>query len=307
MGSRPLLSSSPPGSPGGWSTGASVAVGCTRCIVACTRSGIGRTRATRTGWPPCSRAGRAPCSLTVRRLPHTGFGRAPPRGSTSPHRVGAAGSAGGFASMPPSSPRSTRPSSVGSRSRRCPGRSSTSAWSSRRARSSTRSTVRNRAESSISAPCGRWSGACPPITAARRGCGRSSAIRLHAVDARTRGSAERRFLRVCRRYGVPMPRVNEWIALPIAPGGLEVDFSWPDRRLIVEIDEPLTHDTHRARRNDPARDRALTAAGWRPMRFPDHELELRPAGVAAEVLAAIDVSGAPLYPRPPLWRRRSSP
>ena len=148
------------------------------------------------------------------------------------------------------------------------------------------------------------------MPANHRGAARVRAIvgdPLHAVVARTRGSAERRFLRICRRYGVPMPRVNEWVALPIAPGGLEVDFSWPDQRLIVEIDEPLTHDTHRARRNDPARDRALTAAGWRPMRFPDHELELRPAGVAAEVLEAIDVSGAPLYPRPSPWRRRSSP
>ena len=112
---------------------------------------------------------------------------------------------------------------------------------------------------------------------------------LHDLDARTRGRAERRFLRICWRYDIPEPEVNLWIPLPIAAGGLEVDFCWPDRRLVVEVDEDRTHGTRRARRNDPARDRALVAAGWRPIRFPEDELERRPAEVAADVTAALRV------------------
>ena len=132
------------------------------------------------------------------------------------------------------------------------------------------------------------------MPANHRGAARVRAIvgaPLHDLDARTRGRAERQFLRICRRYSVPTPEVNRWIALPIASGGLEVDFCWPHARLVVEVDEERTRHTHRASRNDPARDRALVAAGWRPIRLPEIELERRPADVAADIRAAIGAAG----------------
>lgn len=108
----------------------------------------------------------------------------------------------------------------------------------------------------------------------------------HDLDARTRGRNERRFLRICRRHDIPRPSVNEWIALPIASGGLEVDFHWPERRLVVEIDEWGTHGTTRAFRNDRARDRALGDAGLRVIRFTEAELA-DDAAVAASLIRAL--------------------
>ncbi len=108
----------------------------------------------------------------------------------------------------------------------------------------------------------------------------------HELDARTRSPWERRFLAICRAYGIPEPRVNRWIALENAAGGAEVDFSWPDRRLVVEVDENASHRTIRARRNDCERDLALRRAGWRVLRVGEDEFP-RPATIAASVHAAL--------------------
>jgi predicted transcriptional regulator of viral defense system len=126
----------------------------------------------------------------------------------------------------------------------------------------------------------------------------------HDLDARTRSRWELRFLEICRAHEIPMPRVNEWIALDIAAGGLEVDFSWPDRRLVVEVDEEAGHTTTRSRKNDPLRDAALRAAGWRVLRVAEQQFEDPPL-IAASVLRAVAQSFH--YPRPSPWRRRSSP
>jgi hypothetical protein len=124
----------------------------------------------------------------------------------------------------------------------------------------------------------------------------------HELVARARGRRERRFLALCQTHAIPPPRVNEWIALPIAAGGLEVDFYWPDARLVVEIDEWRSHGTARAFRNDRARDRALGDAGVRVLRFAERELDDGPP-VAAAVLRALASGRArsPTAPRP-AWR-----
>lgn len=108
----------------------------------------------------------------------------------------------------------------------------------------------------------------------------------HALEARTRGRKERRFLAICREHGIEPPRVNEWIGLPIASGGFEVDFHWPERGLVVEIDERASHATVRAFRNDRARDRLLGDAGWRVIRFAEEELSAG-AAVAEAVVRAL--------------------
>lgn len=93
---------------------------------------------------------------------------------------------------------------------------------------------------------------------------------------------ERRFLRLCRSAKLPAPRVNAWIALADG-GGVEVDFSWPERRLVVEADSRAHHDTDRAFENDPRRDRLLTLAGWRVVRFTHRDLTEHPAAVLSEL------------------------
>jgi very-short-patch-repair endonuclease len=102
-------------------------------------------------------------------------------------------------------------------------------------------------------------------------------------DRRAKSGIERAFLALCRKGHLPAPRVNAWIPLPMPAGGLEVDFSWPERRLAVETDSATFHDTVRARRHDPARDRALMLAGWRVARYTWWDVTAQPARVASEL------------------------
>ncbi len=59
---------------------------------------------------------------------------------------------------------------------------------------------------------------------------------LQAVLARytpaapTRSELEERFIELCDAHGIPRPRTNQRVE------GLEVDFHWPDRDLVVEVD-----------------------------------------------------------------------
>jgi very-short-patch-repair endonuclease len=99
-----------------------------------------------------------------------------------------------------------------------------------------------------------------------------------------RSELERLLLRICRAAGLPEPAVNRWIVMPdVAAGGFEVDFCWPRQRLIVETDSRAHHDTDRAFENDPHRDRLLTMAGWRVVRFTYRDLTERRAEVAAQL------------------------
>ncbi len=103
-----------------------------------------------------------------------------------------------------------------------------------------------------------------------------------------RSRNERRFRRIIKRAGLPSPQGNYWVALESHPaGGVEVDFAWPEKRIAVEIDSALYHETERARINDPARTRALMLAGWRVIRFSDRDLLDRPAEVATQMRAFI--------------------
>jgi Transcriptional regulator, AbiEi antitoxin/Protein of unknown function (DUF559) len=136
----------------------------------------------------------------------------------------------------------------------------------------------------------------------RRSRGRRGVRRVRAVlgyheqfgEVEANPGLERRFLRLCRRFDLPLPLVNSWIPLPVAAGGLEVDFCWPDHRLIAETDSRAHHATDRAFHNDRARDRALALAGWRVLRFTWRDVAEAPPQVARELrdhLAHVSPSG----------------
>lgn len=63
----------------------------------------------------------------------------------------------------------------------------------------------------------------------------------------------------------PEPLVNVTLC------GYEVDFHWPDRRLVVEVDG--NHSRPKDARGDGARDRALAAAGYTVVRLSGAEVE----------------------------------
>jgi very-short-patch-repair endonuclease/predicted transcriptional regulator of viral defense system len=105
-----------------------------------------------------------------------------------------------------------------------------------------------------------------------RAAGRRGAAMLQSIlgdnslgDAITRSELEERFLAICKSSRLPRPRVNAYIDL--YGGGVEVDFLWRRERLIVETDGHASHGTRAAFERDRARDRRLTIAGWRVVRF----------------------------------------
>jgi very-short-patch-repair endonuclease len=87
-----------------------------------------------------------------------------------------------------------------------------------------------------------------------------AALKAHASgSAGTRSALEDRFLAHVRDQGLPEPRVNTRVE------ELEVDFLWPEPKLIVEVDGP-GHRRPRTHREDAERDARLTAAGYRVIR-----------------------------------------
>ncbi len=118
--------------------------------------------------------------------------------------------------------------------------------------------------------------------------GRIGAARLAAAllehmagTTLTRSELEERFLELCRRHRLPAPLVNTRL------GGFEVDFYWPDAALVVETDGRASHGTRAAFERDRARDAALTAAGYRVVRFTWRQVTAEPAAVAARLEALL--------------------
>jgi very-short-patch-repair endonuclease len=101
------------------------------------------------------------------------------------------------------------------------------------------------------------------------------------ADAPVRSELEFRFVELCRREKLPRPAVNTRIE------GVEVDFAWPDHRVIVELDGFAFHAGRAAFERDRARDAALTLAGWRVLRFSWRQVVGDPRRVAAVVRRAL--------------------
>jgi hypothetical protein len=82
----------------------------------------------------------------------------------------------------------------------------------------------------------------------------------------TRNEWEAAFLKLIRAAGLPEPLVNEAFHAP-DHGHCEPDYHWPTHQVIVETDGWETHHTRRAFKADRAKDAALTASGYRVLRF----------------------------------------
>jgi hypothetical protein len=111
----------------------------------------------------------------------------------------------------------------------------------------------------------------------------------------SRSELERRFLVLCDRRGLPRPSARVW--LPLAGDGVEVDFFWRERRLVVETDGYRFHASRRAFETDRRRDQLLVAAGYRVVRVTWRQLVNSPREVA-ETLRSILSPAAPGPPRP---------
>lgn len=97
----------------------------------------------------------------------------------------------------------------------------------------------------------------------------------------TRSDLERDFLRLCRRYELPVPEVNVRI------GRHEVDFLWREASLVVETDGYRYHRGRQAFEDDRARDLDLRDAGYDVLRISYRQVATEPRRVAAAVHSAL--------------------
>lgn len=101
----------------------------------------------------------------------------------------------------------------------------------------------------------------------------------------TESDLERLFLKVVRDAGLPEPVKqvdaggDRWIG--------RLDFRFPDTTLIAEIDGRSYHTALLDLEADQARDAALIAAGWRPMRIRANRLREEPRRVVADLRGAL--------------------
>jgi hypothetical protein len=101
---------------------------------------------------------------------------------------------------------------------------------------------------------------------------------------RTRSDVERDFLRLCRRYGIPLPAVN------VRAGRWTVDFLWPRQRLAVETDSYRYHRGTIAFEDDHARDLDLRQRGFAVRRFTDRQIREEPALVVGDLREALGLA-----------------
>lgn len=104
---------------------------------------------------------------------------------------------------------------------------------------------------------------------------------------RTRSELEERMLELIAAAGPPRPLVNHRIET--ASGPLEVDFCWPEQRLIIETDGRAAHDDAARFERDRRRDQLLGAAGWRVYRFTWHQVVDQPEQTIGTIRALLRI------------------
>lgn len=108
-------------------------------------------------------------------------------------------------------------------------------------------------------------------------------LRLETEELRPHGGVpksafERRFRRLFDSYRLPKPVINGLIVLEHTT--LQVDFHWPEARLVVEADGYAFHSDKSAHEQDRWRDQELKRARWEVLRFTWRQLTEEPARTA---------------------------
>jgi very-short-patch-repair endonuclease len=94
---------------------------------------------------------------------------------------------------------------------------------------------------------------------------------------RARTDLEAMFLALCRRHRLPQPWMN------VKVERFEVDFLWPARRLVVEVDDWESHRTRSAFEEDRRRDARLKLLGYEVLRFTRRQVKDEARTVAATI------------------------
>lgn len=116
---------------------------------------------------------------------------------------------------------------------------------------------------------------------------------------RLRSELEARLLALIRVSDLPIPTCNMRIALGDGRASIEVDFLWPEQRVVVETDGISVHDNPLAFERDRKRDRELQLSGYRIVRFTYGQIEKEPDAVISTIrrlLVATSPTAAPAHP-----------
>jgi Protein of unknown function (DUF559) len=109
----------------------------------------------------------------------------------------------------------------------------------------------------------------------RRGAGILRRLLDRLTFTLTASELERRFLPLARKAGLGLPVTGERV------NGFEVDFYWPELKLIVETDGLRYHRTPAQQARDRLRDQTHLAAGFTPLRFTHAQIRFEPRYVEA--------------------------
>ena len=131
---------------------------------------------------------------------------------------------------------------------------------------------------------------------ARRGRGGTTKMRTLVASrdgdyALTESELEGRMLTLLK----PLAIDDLQVQLRISDGDVSiarVDFASPSRMLVIEVDGWRYHRTNRDSQRDKARERKLTLAGWRVLRFTWDDVVKTPGAVVRDVLQALSVFDA---------------
>ena len=118
------------------------------------------------------------------------------------------------------------------------------------------------------------------------------ALMSHRTTAVTRSGLERRFLRLVRRAGLPLPSMNLFVA------GYELDAYWPSLRFAVELDTYDYHGGRDAFETDRMRQEDLKLHGIEMTRVTGTRMDREPAAVANRLHQLLAQRRRDL-PRPP--------
>lgn len=129
----------------------------------------------------------------------------------------------------------------------------------------------------------------PEIDAILAGPRRRGSVRLRAIledwrrysQVMLRSRLEAKLLPLLSQRALPIPGCNETIS--IGERYFEIDFLWPEHRLVVETDGGRFHDNPHAQVRDRERNRVLADAGFRIVRLRWEELRDRPEATIAKI------------------------
>lgn len=104
---------------------------------------------------------------------------------------------------------------------------------------------------------------------------------VHAKSGRTRSEIEDLLTEFVAARSLPAPERN--VQLHLRDRTIEVDCLWREARVALELDGRSAHDRAIAFEDDRARDRALTAARWIPLRATWAQLRYEPDALEADL------------------------